>query len=128
MPGNGVTNPGVIGGAPTFQRVATTGPGGFALTAGTPTILTWTAPNDGQLHSAYSTGYSVVSSNLTGGAVNLASGTVSQNFLAGGAAAGTYGPATNQVIAVQPGGTVSLVQAVGVSGGAATVYANLWAN
>ena len=36
--------------APLMQLVATTGVNGFALQNGTPTILTWTPPNDGQVH------------------------------------------------------------------------------
>ena len=50
-----------------FREVATTGPNGFALQNGTPTILEWTAPNDGKLHVVLTALLVVVTNPETGG-------------------------------------------------------------
>ena len=42
---------------------------GFTLVNGTPDIITWTAPNDGQLHRFEIYARLIVSSDMTGGAI-----------------------------------------------------------
>lgn len=116
-----------------LTAVASTGAAGFALTNGTPTILTWTAPNDGNLHYAIFAGSLFVSSSDTGGTVvftwtDPGSGGSSTLFAAG-LAAGKRTPggtstmfgATN-IVSVSPGTTVAVSQSTALTAGAATVY------
>jgi hypothetical protein len=115
-----------------LQQVASTGVAGFALQNATPTILTWTAPNDGQMHRVLVLGEVKVTGAQTGGAVSLtftypdgsASPVASVN--AGGSGAGYHGLANN-VFLVAPGTTVTLAQTSAQTAGAATLWAELWA-
>jgi len=109
---------------------ATTGLAGFALQDATPTIISWTAPNDGNLHRFIVICSLDVSSAETGGAVSLVCtppgvGVQTTSLYAGGL--GT-GPAYNtQQRLVQPGTTVTVEQSSALTGGAATVWAEIWA-
>lgn len=109
--------------------LATSGPVGFTLQNGTPTILSWTAPNDGNLHRVFFIGSVDVSSAATGGAVTAnvvppggGSPAVPQ-ILAGGQAAGNH-VGTNAAI-VGPGQTVT-VQQTALTGGAAVAWIEIW--
>ena len=100
---------------------------GFALANGTPNILTWTAPDDGQLHSVTAYAFIHVTSAETGGQVNLtwttggvAAGTTLDP---GGHAAGSYDGGKS--FACDPGTVVSIDQATALTAGAAKVYAAL---
>lgn len=113
-------------------RVATTGTGGFALTNGTPNILTWTAPSDGQMHQVLCTGQRLVSSALTGGLVRLTmvnpDGTTFDRDMWVAGETNTF-PVPVQApscFLVQPGSTVTLHQTSAVTAGAATVWAEIW--
>jgi hypothetical protein len=115
--------------------LATTTATGVALTSGTPTLLTWTAPNDGNMHRVLLVGELVVSSTETGGKV-----TVSFTDPAGGAhnglqiyasalGAGAFGlPGTSSPVLtlIQANTAFTVAQAVGLSGGAAIFYGELW--
>jgi hypothetical protein len=123
----GVIAPAQFTTAPQLQ--ASTGAAGFALQNGTPTILSWTAPNDGQLHRATLIAGQHVTSAETGGAVNLNTflpdGTaVNPSIFPGGGGTGGTGATTDRI--VQAGSTVSLVQSSALTAGAATVWAELW--
>jgi hypothetical protein len=110
---------------------ATTGVGGFALQNATPTIITWTPPNDGLLHRVTLFLAPVITSSSTGGQVNL-------NFTdpTGGArsivvatpthGAGYLTPVGPVTYMVQAGQAVSLVQSTALTGGAVTVFSELW--
>jgi len=115
------------GGGPFPVQVATTGTSGFALTAGTPTIITYTAPASGgpwpmtvfaQLNVSSSTTNGEVVFNTPGYSpvyFNGSKGT-GQYFFPDGASAGT----TWMAIAGQ---NFNLQQGNGLVAGAATVYA-----
>lgn len=127
----GVYTPASSGGG--LPVVAKTTPNGTALVNGTPTILSWTAPNDGQLHVATYAFAIDVTVLQTGGAVtvNWTSQGVAHNFqpAAGGLAVGAYytnAGATSQ-FTVDPGTTVSIVQSSAQTAGAATVAAAILA-
>ena len=124
-----------------LTRVATTGTGGFALENGTPTILTWTAPDDGQLHTVIVAGYSQVTSAFTGGPVTLhrtalpwynvvlnSSDGVGYWMFGAGAGGGNDASSGIVVHTVQPGETITLTQDAAVTAGAAVVYAEFWAS
>ena len=114
--------------APRLQ--ATTGPAGFALQNGTPTVISWTAPNDGQLHRALFFGSMHVTAAETGGQVNfsytLPDGTANGvTAAAGGAGTGPQNVFFYTVV-VQAGSTVSVVQATALTLGAAVLWAEIW--
>lgn len=113
----------------TLGLLATTGPGGFVLQNATPIIFSFKVPNDGLLHRFLLYGILVVTVTEVGGGVQM-------NNSGGGGwnaalfASNTAGPATrgNQLGAAQLGdGTVlNLQQVAALTGGAATLYAELW--
>lgn len=115
-----------------LSLVASTPVAGFALQNATPTIITWTAPNDGALHRVVAVVSLHVTSNETGGAVNLSvtlpDGTARlPAVLAGGTAIGTL--AGNYTVShVQANTTVTLQQSSALTVGAAVVWADLWAS
>lgn len=119
---------------PQLQCVATTGPTGFALQDATPTILSWTAPSDGNLHRVIIPSTLVVTSALTGGAIVTNMGGNARQILAGGQGVGTWipgaGAGSNYVatVVVLPGQTITLSQYSAVTAGAATLYAEIWAS
>lgn len=119
--------------APLTQLQATTGVNGFALINGTPTILSWTAPNDGQVHRVWLIAQENVTSPETGGQVNLnfrdlQGNAQSRQAIPGGAGNGFTGGFTPMAFLVQAGQTVSAVQGTALTAGAATVWAELWAS
>jgi hypothetical protein len=115
--------------------VAGTGIAGFALQNGTPTILSWTAPNDGLLHRVTLFGLIHVTSLETGGQVSMqyfgpfgGATAHTSTILAAGLAADTGGQAANFFnVPVGPGTTVTVAQTSALTAGAATLWAELWA-
>lgn len=114
----------------TLGQANSTGPNGVALVNGTPNILTWTAPNDGNLHFATVGAVLATTSTCTGGAVNISGTTggvawahtlIGANQTAGGAT-GTSGP-----VAIDPGTTLTVLQATALTAGAAKLYAGIFA-
>jgi len=110
---------------------ATTGTAGFALQDATPTILTWTAPNDGNMHRVMVFATVTVGSTETGGAIQLHftlpdGSTGSLTLTAGGTATGHYGVNSPGVVTVEANTAVSVVQSSALTGGSATIFAELW--
>jgi hypothetical protein len=117
--------------APALALVASTGPGGFALQNGTPNILTWTPPADGQLHQFQLFGELIVASTATGGALSVAftdpgGAGRTPSVLAGSQGAGFHA-LTAQQLTCEAGQQVALTQSSALTGGAATLWATLWA-
>jgi hypothetical protein len=110
--------------------VATSGGAGDALTGGTPTFLTWTAPNDGAIHQFNLICSLLVTSAQTGGAVTTTftdpGGTAAApvNF-AGGLGAGETISQLSR--AVKANTTVTVAQSSAQTEGAATFYGTLCA-
>ena len=121
--------------ATTLILQVSTGPAGVALVNGTPTIISWTAPNDGNLHRFVFQGSRNVTVSETGGAIAL---TYTVNGASGGAqsltvAAGNTAAPSNASLSnsgfgatIAPGTTVSVVQSGALTLGACTVYAEIW--
>jgi hypothetical protein len=114
--------------AATLSQVATTGAAGTALVNGTPTILSWTAPNDGSLHVVSVFSVIKVTTLEVGGLVQLlaTTGGTAGTYTLMAAALGvgvTLGLATTAV--VDPGTTVSIVQGSALTVGAATLFATM---
>jgi hypothetical protein len=111
--------------------VATTGVGGFALQNATPTILSWTTPNDGNMHRYTVFGVLYVTSAQTGGVIQsesaLPSGaaTLFRTVVAGANADGEY-PFNSACITTGPNQTVTLQQTSAQTAGAATLWAEIW--
>ena len=107
------------------ETVAATPAAGSALTSGTPTFLTWTAPNDGNLHQVNLIYSLQVTSLETGGAITMSitapgGGTLTPSVNAGGSAAGNF--ANNIQRLVAPNTTVTVAQTSALTGGAATFF------
>lgn len=109
---------------------ATTGSSGFALQNGTPTILSWTAPADGQPHRVVLVTENIVTVAETGGqcSVNFTppSGAAQSAVVYGGALGVGYRGPNNTGFTVAPGTTVTFTQSTALTAGAATVFAELW--
>lgn len=119
--------------AGTLQKVATTGNAGFALQNGTPNIISWTAPSDGNMHRVLFIGGVRVTSTQTGGQVNVGftdpGGTTgAKAVIAGTNAAGFVEPnAGGTVFLIQAGSTITVLQGNALTGGNGTLWAELWA-
>lgn len=111
--------------------VAATPAAGVALTNGTPTIISWTAPNDGKVHETIIFAELNVTSAETGGQVTASVATPSGNadakqMFAAGQGVGVYTPfaaSFPQIRMVAPGGTVSIFQNSPLTLGAAVIWA-----
>jgi hypothetical protein len=116
---------------------ATTGASGFNLANSTGTIISWTAPNDGALHRVMIFGELHVTSTETGGRVDLLltlpDGTASTKtmFAAAQSTAVVAYPASQscpQLFLIEANTTVSISQGTALTGGAAVMWAELWAS
>jgi hypothetical protein len=118
---------------------ATTGLAGFAMVNGTPVILSWTAPNDGNLHRFIIYARLIITVATTGGQVFALVQNVSlpgaQNN-AGAALFGATGGAGDYFLGknnqsdfkgiLGPGESIQVVQTTALTGGAGVVYAEIW--
>jgi hypothetical protein len=115
-----------------LRLVATTGVDGFALQNGTPTILSWTPPDDGNVHRVMCQVVLSVTSAETGGQVNLTTYTPDLAYsyvwtlLTAGFGAGAYVPGVPPMVPVPPGQAVTIAQATALTAGAATLWAEIW--
>lgn len=117
-------NPSQSGNSGELGLLATTTPVGVPLINGTQTILSWTAPQDGQLHRVEVFCTEVVTNATTAGITQVTVNGTATTLISGGQAVGSQiGQA--QVI-LQPGGTITIRQNTAMTAGAATVYAELW--
>lgn len=124
-------DPGIaLGFSPVVARAS-----GFALQNGTPTIVTATAPNDGNRHIALIAGWVNVTTAETGGQLTV---TLTQNGIstpvicdAGGHTPQSLELFNNNIVGnaggflVDPGTTVTLAQSSALTAGAATVNAEI---
>ena len=121
---------GQIAASPVTQ-VRVTPNGGFALQNGTPTILTWIAPNDGAPHTIIVCATQLVTSGETGGQVQLSytnaggGGGLDTTF-SGGSSNGTQ--IFNIIRTIDPNTTLLLHQTSALTAGAANVQATFWAS
>lgn len=113
-----------------LQLLASTPAGGFALQNGTPNILTYTAPADGQSHRVFLQVRKTVTVAEVGGAVQAAfNGTNYAPLFPGGRAPGTdpWSPQSAAVTALlAPGDTLTVRQTSALTGGASTVVIEFW--
>jgi hypothetical protein len=121
-----------VGATPALQLQAATPVAGTALVNGTPTIVSWTAPNDGRLHRFALFGGLSVSSTQTGGLVNLTftapDGSAQNLNVFAGALTAAYWEINSVyqcMSLIQAGATVGIVQTAQTAG-ASKLYAEIW--
>jgi hypothetical protein len=115
--------------------VATTGLTGFTFQDATPNIISWTAPNDGNMHRVALFSSVTVTSAQTGGAISISlvdPGDVTRatrGVYAGGAGTGyiSQPPNTPMLFLIYPGSAVTLYQSTAQTAGAAVLWAEMWA-
>jgi len=115
---------------------ASTGPNGYVLVNGTGPVIAWQAPADNLLHRVAVFASLVVGTLEVGGQIVLnftdPSGTARNlNFYSAGQAAGYFaatGGGVPLLITVKAGTTVTLSQGTALTGGAATLWADIWAS
>ena len=112
-------------------KQASTPVAGVALVNGTPTILSWTPPNDGQLHRVLVYTTMTVQSAMTGGNINLQfeapDGTFAgPGLLTGGQSAGYNYSGDAAPVIVKGGQTVMVIQGSALTAGAAILWAEIW--
>jgi hypothetical protein len=126
---------GVSGGLPAWQlsmtRQAATTVAGTALVNGTPTMLSWTAPNDGQQHRAQVMATLRVTSTETGGVISVGFTTpdgssTTLQLIAGAQSAGVFTPNPPRTLICGANTAVSVQQTSALTGGAATLWAEIW--
>lgn len=126
----------VGGGSSGLAQVATTGASGYALVNSTGTILSWTAPNDGNLHTVLVSGGMNVSGTPAGGRIYttfVVGGSSQTNMLlinptSSGYWSMTSGHNTPGVVGFccDPNTTVTVQQGSALTSGTATLYATIF--
>jgi len=124
-------NPGLAAAAGIVKQAATTA-AGYTLINGTGTVISWTAPSDGALHRFIIYADLYVTSAETGGSIGftytLPNGTVTPviPLFSAGQPAGNVLPDNATLFLMESGGTVTLSQTLGLSAGAAVMWAEIW--
>ena|SRR5215472_95885 len=113
-----------------LSKVAGTPNAGFALQNATPTIISWSVPNDGNQHRFVIVATINVTLAETGGTVTgnftIAGIATTPQLTAGGSAAGIVNPNYRGGIC-DPNTTVSVVQSTALTAGAAVIFVEIWA-
>lgn len=119
--------------SPQLQLVATLGLAGAAKQNGTPIFLSYTFPNDGQMHRFIVLASEQVTVAETGGGVGLnltVPGGAVQNagtaLFAGAKTIGGYHASDGGL--VQAGSVLQVDQSAALTAGACTVWAEIWAD
>lgn len=132
---NGGTGAATLNAAGIMTLQATTGNTGYTLVNSTGTVITYTTPNDGNVHRVILYALIHVSSNETGGQITItytgpqAGATVhTTTVFAAALSSDTAGqPAASPIqVIVGPNTAVSVLQATALSGGAAVAWCELW--
>src|SRR5215472_13578350 len=119
----------------TFNNVglrlqASTTVAGYTLVNGTGTVITWTAPNDGLLHTVMVAASLHVATNEVGGTIQVAwtePGGVTNAVTLAASGQVANNDATNPVtIVVKANTAVNVNQSSALTGGAATLWAQIW--
>ena len=112
---------------------ATTGAAGYTLVNGTGNIITWTPPNDGNLHRFLVFLYMYVSSATTGGALGLNFydpdfNLVQETLLSATQGAGSHGVTLGgySLMVCRYNQIVEITQSSAMTAGAATAWAEIW--
>lgn len=117
--------------SPALAKQAATPAAGFTLVNGTPTILTWTPPNDGLMHRVQLWGDVNVSAGTTGGLIQIhmtdQGGTAGTLQMDAGSHAGTgFFVSASRNLLIQGGSTLTISQDSALTAGTAAFYAEIW--
>jgi len=120
--------------APGMILLATTGASGYTLVNGTGTIISWTAPNDGNLHRFFIASGLAVTTTEVGGNILVqcegpggTGGTLGFNLYGSGNAGPAYDSAAHtNIIILGAGQTVTISQSAALTSGAAVLFAEIW--
>lgn len=111
-------------------RLIATPTAGVALAVGTPTILTYTTPNDGAKHTVDISASLLVTTLEAGGAIGVTwtiGGQAASAALFGGTlVAGVYLPSVNASFLCDPNTAVTIAQTSSLTSGAAALFASLF--
>lgn len=113
-------------------KQAATALSGYTLVNGTGDVISWTVPDDGQIHRAVIFAGEVVGSAMSGGQVNAEWTDPTGAPQAWGVLPATGSPGWNYSISptpnllVAPGTAVTVRQGTALTAGAATVWAEIW--
>ena len=124
----------VVGGASMsnvgLRLQASTATAGYTLVNSTGTVITWTAPNDGLLHTVMVAASLHVTTNETGGTIQVAwtepGGVGNAVTLASGAQAANNDATNPVMIVVKANTAVNVNQSSALTAGAATLWAQIW--
>lgn len=113
----------------TFSKVAATGGGGFPLQDGTPVILAWTAPSDGETHSFLIQFRMRNTRQQAGGKVQFTFGDSDQaiNLNSGSEPGIDHENETGNTWLAMPGEVITVQQVEPLTAGDGTVYCEIWA-
>lgn len=116
--------------APALTLQNSTQLAGFTLQNATPNIISWSVPNDGQVHRFAVYGQVRVTSAETGGAIQVAytypDGSAVTDSLDAGGHAATHQTFSVRLIMCAPGTAVTVQQSSALSAGAAVAWAEIW--
>jgi hypothetical protein len=125
--GPSVTVPGWV---PGFGLLATVTGTSYALVNGTGTIVSWSAPSDGNLHLVFMPAVLHVTSAETGGAITysytLPDGTTQSGESLYAASTGTGIHAAGGSFYCEPGSTFTVSQSSALTAGVAVLFLQLW--
>ena len=116
-----------------LQLQAATAVTGYTLVNGTGNVITWTAPNDGLMHRALITASLDVTSGESGGQIGLNFTTPDnvsspfQQMFAAALSANAYA-GTCYAVNVRANTSVNINQVTALTGGAAKLFAEIWAS
>jgi hypothetical protein len=115
---------------PAMALLAATAAAGYAKVNGTGTIISWTAPNDGNLHRVMIFGSEHVTSGETGGQITVSwttpdGTTVANQLVSAQGSTGGY-PFGAYLLVVEANATVSVRQNTALTAGAAVLWAEIW--
>ncbi len=115
---------------PALNLQAATPLAGYQLINGTGTIISWTTPNDGQLHRVLLLYNQHVTSGETGGQIQITtttpdSGTHAYTIENGGSGTG-FSQGSNTAYLVAPNTAVTVAQSSALTAGAAVFWAEIW--
>lgn len=122
----------ILSAFPTLAKQVSTPAAGYALVNSTGTIISWTAPNDGQNHRVTLFASLSVTSTETGGQIvcsyTAPDGTSTSHtvYSAGQAATDVIVQGSPFSIIIRAGSTFSLIQNTALSVGASVLFAEIW--
>jgi hypothetical protein len=132
----GLANGGAAADAAAFGQIlalqATTGAAGYTLVNGTGNIITWTAPNDGNMHRVVLMAILLVTTTEVGGSLNVAytlpNGTAENSQVIVGAQTPGAKLISTAVFLIEANTAFTFQQASALTSGAAVAWAEIWAS